>query len=83
VVNATPINSQAVTIAAKQGFVNWLAAEAARLSTVRPEGYKSWRALSEQLAATGGIKQVIFQVLQELNPENAAIEADTAAAMMQ
>jgi hypothetical protein len=66
VVDATPIHSQAVIIAAKHGFVDWLEAETGHLATVRPEGYKSWRALSEYLTSQGGIDAPVSSCLSHL-----------------
>jgi hypothetical protein len=66
VVEVTPINSQAVTIAAKHGFVDWLNAEAGRLATVRPEGYKSWKVLSDYLLSQGGVSKPAVEALKKL-----------------
>jgi hypothetical protein len=55
VVEVTPIDSQAVTIAAKQGFVDWIDREAASLADTRPEGYSNWRSLCNRLHSQGGL----------------------------
>jgi hypothetical protein len=53
VVEVTPIDSQAVTIAARQGFVDWINREAGDLEVVRPEGYSNWRSLYHHIRSEG------------------------------
>jgi hypothetical protein len=53
VVDVTPFNTQAVTIAVKRGFVDWLKIHIIRLRDELPLGYRSWRALGDHLKAPG------------------------------
>jgi hypothetical protein len=66
VVEVTPINSQAVTIAAKHDRFDWLRKNAARLTTIRPEGYTDWEALRDHLVSQGGLTVRVQTMLQAL-----------------
>jgi hypothetical protein len=70
VVQVTPTNSQAVTIAAKQDMIDWLEPEIDHLATERPEGYRSWRLLYNHLQSQGGLStpmQVALATLAALS----------------
>jgi ankyrin repeat protein len=66
VMEVTPINSQAVTIAAKHDHIEWLRKNAARLATIRPEGYASWEALRDHLVSQGGLTVNVQTMLNAL-----------------
>jgi hypothetical protein len=62
VVEVTPIHTQAVTIAAKQGFVDWIYREASRLEYVRPEGFSNWRSFYNHLRSEGVSESALVAV---------------------
>jgi hypothetical protein len=86
VVRVTPINSQAVTIAAKQGMADWLERELSRLASVRPEGYENWRYLTDHLLSQGGLSekcQITLTALSILSDELHAERAPAVSKAMQ
>jgi hypothetical protein len=66
VVNVTPINSQAVTIAAKQDLIDWLRANVAQVSQRKPDGFESWRTVRDHLLSQGGLTSRVIVVLDAL-----------------
>jgi ankyrin repeat protein len=66
VVEVTPINSQAVTIAARNDHIDWLRKNAVRLAAVRPEGYTDWEALRNHLVSQGSLTIRVHTMLNAL-----------------
>jgi ankyrin repeat protein len=66
VVEVTPINSQAVTIAARNDLIDWLRKNAVRLAAARPEGYADWEALRDHLVSQGGLTIRVQTMLNAL-----------------
>jgi hypothetical protein len=90
VVEVTPINSQAVTIAAKHDMVDWLMKNTARLAAARPEGYASWAALLNHLQSQQELSDEVQLALGTLatlsepeitRPSPAAIKAQQKASV--
>lgn len=79
VMEATPINTHALTIAVKKNCVYWVKREAERLSLESPEGYKTWKSFFVDLKKKVFIQKPMFEVLAPLAPEYLSAPADESS----